>query len=182
MKGRIVAAAAMLASAMLASGMLAACGAWHAEGVGVHASHVGPTATVNGIRFEARNNGVNDWGPVVSQVRVKVTNTLPRDTTVAFLSGNCAAIMRIYRTNRETDTPVYDANVGAECYVPELRSKLAPNESVELVSAPDGPAVNLTTGRYFLSVLVTPVLPKGSEADPPPRIELPAGEIDVRRP
>jgi hypothetical protein len=101
---------------------------------------------------------------------------------VALLNGNCAAVMRIYRTSRETDTPVYDATVGEECYVPELRAKLAPNESVELASAGDGPGVTLTTGRYFLSVVVTPVLPKGSEADPPPRIELPAGEIDVRRP
>jgi hypothetical protein len=162
--------------------MLTSCAVWHAEGVGVHANHVGPPATLNGIRFEARNNGVNDWGPVMTQVRVTVTNTLPRDTTISFLNGNCAAVMRIYRTSRETDKPVYDANVGAECYVPELRAKLAPNESVELASAGDGPGITLTTGRYYLSVVVTPLLPKGSDADLPPRIELPAGEIDVRRP
>jgi hypothetical protein len=162
-------------------GATVSCAAWHAEGIGVHANHAGPPATLNGIRFEARNNGTNTWGPVVSQVRVTVTNTLPRDTTISLLSGNCAALMRIYRTGAETDKPVYDATVGAECYVPELRAKLAPNESVELASAGDGPAVNLKTGRYYVSVLVTPVPPKGSEEEPP-RIELPAGEIDVIRP
>jgi hypothetical protein len=163
-------------------GVTSSCAYWHAEGYGVHANHVGAPATLNGIRFQARNNGVNDWGPVISQVRVTVTNTLAHDTTIVLLSGNCSAIMRIYRRPAETDKPVYDATAGAECYVPELRAKLAPNESVELVTSADGPAVQLTTGRYYLSVLVTPALPKGVDTDLPPRIELPAGEIDVRRP
>jgi len=157
------------------------CATWRAEGVGVHADHAGAPATLNGLRFEAKNGGVNDWGAAVFQVHVTVTNTLPRDTTISLLTGNCAALMRIYRKPDRSDAPIYDAARGAECYVPVLHDKLEPNESVELASAGDGPGVELTTGRYYLSVLVTPVAPKGSE-DVPPRIELPAGEIDVRRP
>jgi len=147
----------------------------------VKADHAGAPATLNGLRFQAVNGGVNDWGPAVFQVRVTVTNTLPRDTTIALLNGNCAALMRIYRTPDRSDKPLYDAGRGAECYVPVLRDKMAPNASVELASDGDGPAVQLRTGRYYLSVLVTPAAPKGSDVVPP-RIELPAGEIDVRRP
>jgi hypothetical protein len=157
------------------------CAVWRAEGVGVKTNPAGEPAILNGLRFQAVNHGVNDWGAAVFQVRVTVTNTLPRDTTVSLLNGNCAALMRIYRKPDRSDKPLYDANVGAECYVPVLRDKLEPNASVELASAGDGPAIDLKTGRYYLSVLVTPVAPKGSE-DVPPRIELPAGEIDVRRP
>jgi hypothetical protein len=160
---------------------MASCAVWRAEGVGVKAAHAGTPATLNGLRFEAVNNGVNDWGPAVSQVRVTVTNTLPHDTTVKLLSGNCAALIRIYRKPDRSDQPLYDAALGAECYVPLLHQKLAPNASVQLASAGEGPAVELRTGRYYLSVLVTPVAPKEGE-DNPPRIELPAGEIDVRRP
>ncbi|HWZ59456.1 MAG TPA: hypothetical protein VNW46_10825 [Gemmatimonadaceae bacterium] len=157
------------------------CAIWRSEGVGVKADHAGASATLNGIRFEARNNGVPSWGPVVTQVRITVTNTLAHDTTVTFLTGNCAALMRVYHKPDRSDTPLYDATVGAECYVPEMRSKLAPNGSVELVSAPDGPGIELRSGRYYLTVLVTPVAPKGAEEEPA-RIEIPAGEIDVFRP
>jgi hypothetical protein len=167
--------------AWAASALLTACAIWRSEGVGVKADHGGAPVTLNGIRFEARNNGVPSWGPVVSQVRVTITNTLAHDTTVTFLTGNCAALMRVYHKPDRADTPVYDAAVGAECYVPELRSKLASNESVELASAPDGPGIELRSGRYYLTVLVTPVAPKGAE-EGPARIELSAGEIDVFRP
>jgi hypothetical protein len=177
-----VSRALVCVSCLFACLTAASCAAWHAEGIGVHVDHRGQPATLNGIQFDARNNGTNDWGPVVTQVRVTVTNTLAHDTTISLLTGNCAALMRVYRTPARTDKPVYDASVGAECYVPILRAKLAPKESVELASAGDGPSINLVTGRYYLSVLLTPVLPKGAEGDPPARIELPAGEIDVRRP
>jgi hypothetical protein len=167
--------------AWAASALLTSCAIWRSEGVGVKADRAGPPVTLNGIRFEARNNGVPSWGPVVSQVRVTITNTLARDTTLTLLTGNCAALMRVYHKPDRSDTPLYDATVGAECYVPELRSKLAPNESVELASAPDGPGIELRSGRYYLTVLLTPVAPKGAE-EAPARIELLAGEIDVFRP
>jgi hypothetical protein len=154
---------------------------WRAEGVGVRADHAGQAATLNGLRFEAVNNGVSSWGVAVSQVHVTVTNTLPHDTTITLLSGNCAVLMRVYRTPDRSDTPVYDASVGAECYVPLLHHKLAPDASVELASAASGPGIELHSGRYYLSVLVTPVAPKEGDENPP-RIELPAGEIDVQRP
>ena len=172
------AAPALVALALV----LSSCASWRAEGVGVKSEPAGAPATLNGLRFEATNGGVNAWGAAVFQVHVKVTNTLPHDTTIALLTGNCAALLRIYRKPDRSDKPLYDAALGAECYAPVLRDKLAPNESAELASAGDGPGVELTTGRYYLSVLVTPVAPKGSEDEAPPRIELPAGAIEVRRP
>jgi hypothetical protein len=163
----------LAAGGLLLAGM-AGCAIFRAEGGGPGAPRAGPPATLNGIRFEAVNGGVNDWGPAVFQVRVTVTNTLPHDTVLEMLSGNCAAVLRVYRTADRSGEPVYDAARGAECYVPKIRTLLPPDSSLTLASAADGPSLDLPPGRYYLSALVTPV---GGA----PRIELPAGAIDVRR-
>ena len=135
--------------------------------------HSGQPAVLRGIEFKAVNGGVNDWGPAVFQVTVTLTNTGTADTTLALLSGNCGVLVRVYRTPDRSGTPVYDAAAGAECYVPALRPTLKPGKSVELASSADGPSIELETGRYFLDAVVTPV---GH-----PRVEIEAGEIDVRR-
>jgi hypothetical protein len=152
---------------------LAGCAVWRAEGVGVGNNRAGQPAVIREIRFEAKNSGVNDWGPAVFQVTVTLTNTGVKDTTVQVLTSNCGVLVRVYRTPERTGTPIYDAAAGAECYVPALRKTLAPGKSVELASSADGPAIDLETGRYFLNALITPI---GH-----PRVEVQAGEIDVRR-
>jgi hypothetical protein len=128
------------------------------------------------LSFNAANSGVlPSANPIAVQVTVTITNTTARDTTLDVMGGNCEVLLRIYRRQNRTGTPVLDTSgPGVECFGPILHPKLGAGQSFTLRSPHDGPAVPLTPHRYWITAMVTFVTPTGSR-----RLELPAGTFVV---
>ncbi len=131
--------------------------------------------TSGDFRLTASNSGANLFGPLEVQVTVTVTNASDHPATLEVLGGNCAALLRIFAHADRAGAPVYDASAGAECYVKPVRERLAPGASYTAQTGRYGPSIDLPAGRYYLSALIVPVDREQ------PKIEVPAGEIVVRR-
>ncbi len=131
--------------------------------------------TVGEFQYTAKNGGANTWGPLQVQVTVTATNVTDKPAAIDVLGGNCAVLIRIFKKSDRTDTPVYDASNGAECYVKPVHERVQPHESYTAQSGRYGPGIDIPPGRYYLSALVVP-------ADrEKPKIEIPAGDFVVRR-
>ncbi len=154
--------------------VLTAC-AHHASVVGNPAIAKSNAVTVGEFQYTAKNGGANTWGPLQVQVTVTATNVTDKPAAIDVLGGNCAVLIRIFKKSDRTDTPVYDASKGTECYVKPVHERVQPHESYTAQSGRYGPGIDLPPGRYYLSALVVP-------ADrEKPKIEIPAGEFVVRR-
>ena len=149
---------------------LAACA--HPPSAKLAPSHA---VTVGDFRYTATNSGANVWGPVEVQVTVTATNMTDRPASLDVLGGNCAVLIRIFQKPDRSGKPLYDAAFGAECYVKSVHERVAPHESYKAQSGRYGPAIDIPSGRYYLSALIIPADREKS------RIEIPAGEFVVRR-
>jgi hypothetical protein len=131
--------------------------------------------TVGDFQYTAKNGGANVWGPLEVQVTVTATNTTGHAATLDVLGGNCAVLIRIFRKSDRSGRPLYDASSGAECYVKPVHQRLAPHATYTAQSGRYGPAIDIPSGRYYLSALIIPADREQSH------IEIPAGDFVVRR-